>query len=29
MITIDPETSQAEQRILRHVKRAHDGRAGV
>jgi MOSC domain-containing protein YiiM len=29
MITIDPETSQAEQRILRHVKRAHDGMAGV
>ena len=29
MITIDPETSQTEQRILRHVKKAHDGMAGV
>ena len=29
MITIDPETGQTEQRILRHVTKAHDGMAGV
>ena len=29
MITIDPETAQTEPRVLRHVKKAHDGMAGV
>jgi MOSC domain-containing protein YiiM len=29
MITIDPETGQTEQRVLRHVTKAHDGMAGV
>jgi uncharacterized protein len=29
MITIDPETSQTEPRILRHVTTAHGGMAGV
>ena len=29
MITIDPETAQTEPRVLRHVKKAHDGMAGA
>jgi hypothetical protein len=29
MITIDPETGQTERRVLVHVKKAHDGMAGV
>jgi len=29
MITIDPETGQTEQRVLRHVTKAHNGMAGV
>jgi hypothetical protein len=29
MITIGPETGQMEQRIMRHVTKAHDGMAAV
>ena len=29
MITLDPDTGQEEPRVLRHVTKAHDGKAGV